>query len=430
MDAIEPYVKHLEQMSSDFSWFSDSPRGQQHIEEALNGDLSKTLRNVVPLKVLQNSGAFFTPDAMATLLVKSYNRKDLTEQTFLDPACGGGNLLLAQARQLPLGTTLEETLRCWGQVLSGSDIHEVLVRATRARLALLAAQRGSFFGERLPPLVELLPHFSVSDSLLDPWPKATHVLLNPPFNLVKVPKGCRWATGRVSQAALFLAKCFEQLDEGATVAALLPDVLRSGSRYRAWRVWLEERADIGDIKIIGRFDPETNVDVFSLVLKVNKLAEKKEKVTWIQSSIQTIENQTVGELCEVKVGRVVPHRDAESGPERLYLDVRHAPAWKHVHSLEYRRYSGVTFSPPFIVVRRNSRSDDRNRAVATLITGHDQIAVENHLIVVRPKVGTVKTCKELMDILRDPRTDQWLNEYIRCRHLTVSSVASIPWWKT
>jgi hypothetical protein len=30
--------------------------------------------------------------------------------------------------------------------------------------------------------------------------------------------------------------------------------------------------------------------------------------------------------------------------------------------------------------------------------------------------------------LKDPRTTTWLNERIRCRHLTVGAVRDLPWW--
>lgn len=52
-----------------------------------------------------------------------------------------------------------------------------------------------------------------------------------------------------------------------------------------------------------------------------------------------------------------------------------------------RQLAGTVFAPPFVAVRRTSGPRDRSRA-----------------------------------------TDAWLNRRIRCRHLTTSAVAGIPWW--
>jgi hypothetical protein len=52
--------------------------------------------------------------------------------------------------------------------------------------------------------------------------------------------------------------------------------------------------------------------------------------------------------------------------------------------------------------------------------------IENHMIVVKPKDGKVKTCKMLMKILQCQQTNDFLNNRIRLRHLTVGVVKDIP----
>jgi hypothetical protein len=84
--------------------------------------------------------------------------------------------------------------------------------------------------------------------------------------------------------------------------------------------------------------------------------------------------------------------------------------------------------PPFVAIRRTSRPGDRHRAIGTLITALQPVAVENHLIALRPKDGTVKACRELLYSLKDDRTTHWLDERIRCRHLTVAALNELPWW--
>jgi hypothetical protein len=41
---------------------------------------------------------------------------------------------------------------------------------------------------------------------------------------------------------------------------------------------------------------------------------------------------------------------------------------------------------------------------------------------------SLESCKELILRLRSMETDEWLNERIRCRHLTVSALNELPWW--
>jgi len=55
------------------------------------------------------------------------------------------------------------------------------------------------------------------------------------------------------------------------------------------------------------------------------------------------------------------------------------------------------------------------------------VAVDNHLIVVSPHDGSRATCDSLLPVLRHPDTSEWLNDRIRCRHLTTGSVGGIPW---
>jgi len=40
----------------------------------------------------------------------------------------------------------------------------------------------------------------------------------------------------------------------------------------------------------------------------------------------------------------------------------------------------------------------------------------------------VKACRELLRSLKDERTTHWLDERIRCRHLTVAALDELPWW--
>ena len=60
MRTLEPYVQHLEALTSELSLTDCFTRKRVAVEAALNGELSKTLRKVVPAAILQENGAFFT----------------------------------------------------------------------------------------------------------------------------------------------------------------------------------------------------------------------------------------------------------------------------------------------------------------------------------------------------------------------------------
>ena len=56
------------------------------------------------------------------------------------------------------------------------------------------------------------------------------------------------------------------------------------------------------------------------------------------------------------------------------------------------------------------------------------VAVENHLFVLKPIDNTVETCIKMMKILKNKKTDNWINSRIRCRHLTIEVIKNIPLW--
>lgn len=442
MKILEDYIQHLEQLASSLSHSKSFQENRSSVESALNGEMSKTLRTLVPSIELQEAGAFFTSEKMADDLVSVLSNVELKTTTVCDTACGGGNLLLAHARRLPVESTLRSTITEWGKVLKGADLHEEFVRATKARLMLLAALRGlwihgvKFLRCEAPSISDAFPYVKPQNSLETDWPKADVYLLNPPFNLVAVPNWCKWSTGRVSQAALFIAKCLEQAPEGSRIRAILPDVLRSGSRYKKWRKLIEEQAHVQSITVLGQFDKKTHVDVFLLTLRKKSSPEGLPQSTaqWVITSESSKALSNIGDFCTVQVGRVVPYRDKEIGPEYPYLDVQNLPKWGRViPGAVLRRFNGATFETPFVIVRRNSRAKDSHRAIGTIVHSVDSpatkmVAVENHLLVLKPKSGSIADCEALLTILQNSNTNDWLNERIRCRHLTVESVQSIPWW--
>lgn len=392
---------------------------QPQIKSALNGGAASALRESVSIQSLKDSGAFFTPESLSRLAVNSLPR-NLLKGPVYDPACGAGDLLLRWAEKLPICGDLEETIEQWGKLLGGADIHPEFVAAAKRRLLLLALSRGAMPSTRKRIKADAyFPNLIVSDFLQtdSKLPKAT-ILLNPPFNQSVLEKKLSWSTGRISLAAVFFAKCLDSLPEGQNIAAILPDVLRSGSRYFKWRNVVEKRLTGTKLASVGRFSPHADVDVFIIS---GKRSTDSSAIHW-RTHKQGIHLES---LCQVKVGTVVPHRDSLSGPKVRYLTAASLPPNSECSGGAIRRVASNTTQPPFVAVRRTSSPSDKQRPVAALVIGKGEVALENHLISLKPHDGTIASCRKILEILASPNTRSQLDDDIRCRHLTVAALRKI-----
>ncbi len=430
MKAFNPYVSHLEELLLASVCLPVNAIRQKQVTAALDGQPSAELRKRVSLDRLRAAGAFFTGSRMAQRAVASAGLPRLNAGArVFDPACGVGDLLVAFVNHLSCASDLESTLSHWGNRLMALDVQPEFVRATKLRLALAGALRHPLVRPfQLRDFDLLFPSVAVGSSLLEEqrFKEASHILVNPPFTMVDAPAECCWGEGKVNSAALFMDASAANAEPGTQVMAILPDVLRSGSRYEKWRKSFEQCVAIKKIEIMGRFDRHTDVDVFVLVGQVRKKPNGKRGVRWTPDK-KTGGKRISGKF-EVSVGAVVSYRDPHSGPWYPFVQARDLPSWQAVTQIaHHRRFEGKTVSPPFVVVRRTSRPEDRNRAVATLVRGKRRIAVENHLLVLRPKDKTIRTCEQLLKLLREQRTSKLLNKRIRCRHLTVSALGDLPW---
>ena len=180
------------------------------------------------------------------------------------------------------------------------------------------------------------------------------------------------------------------------------------------------------VEITGRFDKETDVDVFILSAIAGNECNP---VDWLRLDTSiSITRKYISDWFDVHVGSVVPHRDSEDGPSYPYINARTVPAWKTIENiLEERKYKGTVFKPPFVVVRRTSSPRDKYRCVGTIINTNTNVAVENHLIVLTPKDHSLNKCNELLRTLKHEDTNKWMNSRICCRHLTVTAMKELPW---
>ncbi len=403
-----------------------APDWNTRVDAALNGQASIELRRVAPVETRRKFGAFFTGTNLGSQLIDCGTEFGSTS-VFYDPTCGMGDLLIAAAKKLPIRETLLDTLRQWGLQLTGTDLHHEFVEGAKTRLILLARQRHKTDEALLNSSSGCFPNIRVADGLKQKamFNRATHMLLNPPFGQVCAPIECTWSGGRITGAAAFVIAALERANHGAEMLAILPEVLRSGSFSERWRMRVSQLADIQLVQPYGIFDDSADVDVFLLRLVRRVEAQNPAPHVWTTPALPRA--STVADFFDVHVGRVVPHRDKEAGPLRRYIHPRNIGTWVEVRRIsEKRRHEGLTYQPPFVVLRRTSRPGHPYRAAATVILGSKPVAVENHLIVCEPHDKSADSCRALMEQLHSQRVNEFLDQRIRCRHLTVGAVESIP----
>jgi hypothetical protein len=388
----------------------------------LDGLAAKRCLDLVRPKSVRRLGAFFTPSKVAEKIVNLLSVNDWADATIFDPTCGAADLLLPFARRLPLKRTVSSTLEFWNDRISGCDLSPEFIEAARLRLILLAVTRGLKLDDSPANLAKLLSNICVGDGLISKaYSKSSYIVMNPPYG--RVDSGNQpWREGTVTAAALFVDRAAQLSAPGTQIAALLPEVLRTGSSYQNWRNHIKELVIANDAQSIGLFSDEADVDVFA-----QHFIKAKAKVVKTPPQ-QKNTRDVLGNHFFVSVGAVVPYRDEESGPRLAYLHPQNATPWSEISRInETRNFKGRIFTPPLIVVRRTSRPGDRHRATPTLILGKRKIAVENHLIVLTPRRGGLKICRRAMSLMRSSTTSTFLNRVMRCRHLTTASVSLLPW---
>lgn len=434
--AFAPYNKRLDALvTAAFEVGVDSAQ----LAPSLDGECAAEVRKLVPLAYRRKIGAFFTSGSHRREVVAAL--ANLPPGPYLDPTCGGGDLLLAATSRLPVGPDLQATLREWSSRLAGWDIHPEFTRATRSRILLAAAARHiDQSGSSSGGLARVtLPKIVAGDAMVRLRPGSlsnTVVLLNPPFGSTAVPKSCSWAEGSTSRAAVFVEAVLNAAKSSCYLVAILPDVLRTGSNYQHWRELVEATADIHSVTPLGLFDDHTDVDVFLLVAAIKPSATKLRQPSkanigalWWRG-VGVDGSATLADYFDVNVGAVVDNRDPHEGDFHPFITARDLPPQGRLTSISVkRRFNKRLFTPPFVVVRRTSRptANGEVRAAGVLITGKKPVAVDNHLLVLSPKDGTVGHCEKLLEVLNSPETTALLDERMRCRHLTVVVLRGLPW---
>lgn len=417
----EPYIQRLDALL-DRSRCGQAAEAE--IEAALNGEAAHELRRLIDVETLRTHGAFFTSGKLADFALRPCLESISSDSLVYDPAMGAGDLLLYCSRGLPELSTPQRTLDLWKRCLVGSDLDAEFVKAARRRFLISANQRAGRSLSCSPDMA--MPQLRVEDGLRSQLiGQASHIVLNPPFCMAPAPDACSWGSGSVNSAAIFMERCVKRASMGTRIVAILPEVLRTGARYKRWRRIIEENATCNRIQSFGLFDSWADVDVFTLDISVSQLKASADQWTW---GVPEHGGTSICDYFDVSVGTVVDFRDPCVGKRYQYLTPKTVAPWARVSVVDNtRRYSGKRIKPPFVVVRRTSRPNDANRAVGSLVTTKSEVIVDNHFLVCIPKRNTIRQCRELLSVLKSQRTSDWLNDRIRCRHLTVTALREVPW---
>jgi len=429
VSAFSSYCDEIQSILSHIIEIGKCNINDQLLAGILNGKVSSELQRLLPNNVRKKAGLFFTSSLLAQKVATQLSPLLQNGCKVMDPACGAGNLLLACASYLPRGNSLEATLRIWSQHIFGFDLHEVFIRAARLRLTLLALcmHPGEHAVLRTIQADNVFDGLKVGDALSEFIIESdTCIALNPPFGHIQTPSNCNWANGKLQIAAWFHEQLLLKTAAGVHTVAILPDVLRSGTRYHNWRKLTASLCSAMDIESVGPFDESTDVDVF--ILHAVRGTHHEGLSGWPSHNFRLPQFQhIVSDFFDVHVGPVVPHRDKLEGPNYPYIHARTAPAWQTIDLIqEERRYLGRAFQAPFIVIHRTSSPNDKHRCVATIINETRSVAVENHLLVLLPHDKSIESCRKLVESLQLTETNDWINSRIRCRHLTVSAIKELP----
>jgi len=387
------------------------------------------LRECLTIEEMREAGSFFTGQVLATATVKNLSTAITFESIVLDPTCGAGNLLIECSRVLGVESNLSNTLKKWGMVLWGYDIHESFVESTKLRLVLEALRRGVKKDCTLDEALSFFVNIQVKDALTvtkNDVIQVTHAIMNPPFSIWPSPNKFYWKSGKINAAGIVFDHFLRILPDNCCFSAILPDVLRSGSRYNLFREFCSLKTE-AICHVWGRFNKKTDVDVFLLFGNVSE-EERSVEIQWQESLGEYL---ALSEKFDVRTGPLVAYRDPEIGPEYAYFHSKNTPSLEILNEAsERRKFKGTAISPPFIIIKRTSSPGDKYRASASLINLNEMVAVENHMIVIKPKNNSLNECKKLMKILKSESTNKFLNSRIRLRHLTVQVIKDIPLKKT
>ncbi len=218
-------------------------------------------------------GAWATPPDvalwMASALLESLPDAARGAPVVLDPACGGGRLLLAVVERLWEDATARGRER---QVaMEGWDVDADAIATSRATLAHEGGTAGVVSDVRLRHLDALLQEVGepVQGVILNPpWVDATRMARAPGGAVRRSDLSARFCTARGAWDLWvpFVQLALDRVAEGGVVVALVPEALRSASYAHSLRVYIDARADVMASKSWSEVDLGVGARAMAVVL--------------------------------------------------------------------------------------------------------------------------------------------------------------------
>ena len=231
-------------------------------------------------------GGIYTPHYIASFFVR-YLKSELSHERFLnatvlDPACGSGIFLRVAMEQKiwPSATNLGEAAETALNSLSGLDIDQNAVSASRLSLALLYLAAHGELPEHVP--IECGNSLASFSTTVRHLPSYDAVMMNPPFirtELQSEPlrKAVMEQVGFVAKGKLdtylaFLVLSIKALKPGGFGFFVVPQPLLASPNLEKLRTWIGEETwvrVIADLSAIRIFD----ANVYVVLLVVQKKEE-------------------------------------------------------------------------------------------------------------------------------------------------------------
>ena len=300
---------------------------------SLSGSLLiESLLTLIPERSRTRMGGY-TNDGRGSRLCSEYLQRVLpttsnTELDILDPACGDGGTLATLARHAKSSDAL--SLRS----LTGIDLDPLATELTRARLVfenLDDAPHNLSIHTR--PFQSVSPIEETQQRTLDePHPvretlsirSTDAVIMQPPVLRAGTFDSQRWretveaefdikSSRRWDIAAYFLVHATAFLDDGAHLAAVVPDTLLSRANYDRIRAFLLDEFDIdGIVHIDSKF---AHIPTGVAVLLLRKIKSRKKQPSDIPFA--TIQRSGAGDMAAVS--SILDDFSSESDHEALNL---------------------------------------------------------------------------------------------------------------
>jgi hypothetical protein len=359
----------------------------------------------------QATGIFFTPKADRDALFQILDQHNVVPTSILEPSCGSGEFLEDAYAKYP------------SALITGVELNERLTRSiTRPNI--------------------------LTQDFLTYQGKHDLILGNPPYFVIqKSAETAKCQTGRPNIFVQFLYKCLhDHLTENGVLAFVLPTSLFNCVYYEPMRKYLFESTTILAAQILKGHYIDTAQDTFALVVRKKKENDdyfvKIGTNMYITPFYQELRrllasSTTLAELgFAVKTGDVVWNQEKEKLSDtgtlliysgnfsggKLVLGNQKDPKKQYIQGFKREPISG-----PAILINRGY--GNTTYVLNAIMVSYPAYYAENHVNVIRSNTAHIRTFKNVLKSLRDPRTVRFVEYFVGNGALSKSELETcLPIW--